>query len=117
MKNPKFKEFDMSKPIELNNATDLNDCFGNEWEPTHTDCTLCHANAICGTLFHERTKAIKPDKPLLDKTEFDDVPWDAFKEKINEVSFEQLVEAVQHYSRCPDRQTVIDYCKNWMKTL
>ncbi len=118
--NPKNKAI----PTEFKTlTTSEDDCFGKEWESTDKNCVRCSEYETCMVIFHsqnfERAEEIKaPNSAFLDELDFQAVPWEDIYEQIllnpGEISYEGLLQAVEKYSKCQDKKTIIYKCKNWI---
>jgi hypothetical protein len=54
---------DITKPITLKDIPiDDNDCFGFEWEPLNSDCSMCSSQTFCAIIFTQNQ--LKKDKEI-----------------------------------------------------
>ena len=68
------------KPLNIEDLSQSEDCFGRAWDPQHRACSVCADVDICGVVFQEKVvipKTKKFDESLpLDLLDFSKVDWD-----------------------------------------
>jgi len=102
------------------------DCFGVEWDPQDTDCSVCHDVEICGILkqkeLHGRKKKIEKEKgPFLDQTSFESVPIEKivqnliqYAEDDDPATYEELEETIGTSARTKDIVAIREYIKTML---
>lgn len=67
------------KPLNIDDLSQSDDCFGKAWDPQHRLCSVCADVDICGVVFQEKVvipKKKKFDMSLpLDLLDFKKVDW------------------------------------------
>lgn len=112
-REPRTKQtnVDLSKPLNLADFVDSDDCIGKLYDPSNNSCAICHDSHICATIYHhttlkEKRAATKGDKVYLDEVDFERVPVDKIYELIagspGYWTTVMLVEAVKKYSGAAD---------------
>lgn len=101
------------KPINIEELSQSDDCFGKAWDPQHRSCSVCADVDICGVVFQDKVVIPKKDKfeeslPL-DMTNFDAVNWDKMSLLVSKylqdgapLTYEELFELVQNTSKNKD---------------
>src|SRR5687768_15964280 len=81
---PSYSNVDLTKPLKMNNfVTAGGDCFGELWDITHKQCSVCSDNAICGIVTGHNARQMAQQmhkiKTYLDVSERDCVDVDTDK--------------------------------------
>jgi len=78
-KRAKKTEVSRLKPLNIDDLSQSDDCFGKAWDPQHRLCSICADVDICGVVFQEKVvipKKKKFDVSLpLDLLDFEKVDW------------------------------------------
>lgn len=124
MRQPKEQmELDLTKPINKDEMKKDDPCFGKLWEPTDSNCALCHAIDICGVLYQEtikkkKTKFEKEKGPTLDMAKFESVDFEriaknieAFTKKGEKITIKDLEVTIAQAAKIKDKKTILEYIK------
>lgn len=118
-------EVDLSKPLNLDDFTlNESDCFGNEWKPDSTECSLCADIEVCGTLYRnlhikKKIQKVKENQGInfLDEVNFKRVPWERLYNEIKsdpgKLTTEQIYNWVKQRSKSDDHESIIQNIKNF----
>lgn len=78
-KRTKKTEISRLKPLNIEDLSQSDDCFGKAWDPQHRMCSVCADVDICGVVYQEKVvipKTKKFDESLpLDLLDFSKVDW------------------------------------------
>jgi hypothetical protein len=78
-KRTKKTEVSRLKPLNIDDLSQSDDCFGKAWDPQHRLCSICADVDICGVVYQEKVvipKKKKFDESLpLDLLDFSKVDW------------------------------------------
>lgn len=116
---------DLSKPVEVQAeeippVTD-DDCFGNEWDLTATECRQCADKEVCGILFkHRMKKRIKEveNETMAGKfldTQTMDFDWEKIVQQHSDKPVKQLLEACMNKGNISDIEAVKEQLKRMIK--
>lgn len=120
MRKPQNKNnsIDFSKPLNLEDVIISSDCFGNLWEPTTNECSMCSDFNVCAFVFKQNKneplkKTAKLTKEIASEYSFDVVRNSQLITKIknNSGKFKrsQLFEAVETMANCKDAILINDF--------
>ena len=123
------KEVDFLKPVAIPEI-DLDDCFGQEYDPRDKDCALCSDLTYCGLVYADRVKKEIKNTEMdsgsyMDQVDFEGVSWTKIQDKAKEyeqlgdpMSHVELVEAIMSIAKTKDDIAVSEFIKRTMpKTL
>jgi hypothetical protein len=83
-------EQDMTKPIQVEVDSE---CFGKEWNPTHSECAMCGMSDLCCIIFRKTTLTKKVQKIEREQQGFMDVEdFDINKDRLFELVTEEPTE-------------------------
>lgn len=105
-------DIDLHKPLPatLDVYTDPEDCFAKEWDPTHSECSVCSECDLCGTMFNKKVvakeKELGEKEQFLDLTDFTLVDWGGILENIEGKNVADVFAQVQKEARTPDEVAV-----------
>lgn len=112
-------------PVNLETLKNLmkeDSCFGKEWDPQTSECSVCASAEICGILTGELLKTKKKEGgPYLDEVTVD-IDWDSITDLIREqeglenpISVADLFERVKQDTKSKDKKLIIAMLKKYIK--
>jgi len=120
----KETEVNLLKPVSKDILPEeQTDCFGKEFEPRSSECSVCADDAICQILWSETVKSkVKNFEaehgPTLDMTDFQGVDMarieklaKKYQEEGEPMTFEELQKIIQEQARTKDVEAIIQFIK------
>jgi hypothetical protein len=122
---PKDKKQSVDLTVPLNPSQFTSDeCFGNAWEPSDKDCSICADIEICGILYQDKIKKKEATIKAKQKSHFIDVGDFAKVPEVKVIkickryfddgeplTLEELMELVIEYAEISDHTAVLNYIK------
>lgn len=109
------KKTDISRliPVNIDDLSQSDDCFGKAWDPQHRYCSVCADVDICGVVFQERVVLPKKDKfdltQPLDLANFEKVDWarigkvvKKYQDEGEPMTYEELMDYIGDYTGMKD---------------
>lgn len=102
--------------------SDADDCFGKEWKPSATECSLCADKVLCAILTQKQTNELVKkrfkDEKFLDDSSFQNLKIhpiiNAMIKAYDEgepYGFNDLIDAIKTLSKSDDDKAIENYCK------
>ena len=116
-------KLDLTKPINKDDIEVTSDCFGKEYLPSASECSVCAVHEVCGIISTEAVKKLnkkvkKKTENFVDEWNFDFVPTDKILDLIVTNPYEYTTEAIHEVivskSKCEDAATTIAWLKNFI---
>lgn len=115
-------EVDFSKPINIEEFKLLDDCFGNLFDMSTSECRMCADCDLCGAVFDKtalkelREKAEKEKGPFADTYDFPAVGNSGLVQQLKSnpgvYTREDLFNVIQKLSKCDMPDMINDYIKS-----
>lgn len=112
--------YDLSKPVTKTIMTGSN-CFGKEWNPTTTECSMCGMSDLCCIIFRKTTLTTKSTKIERQKGTFLDITDFAInKDKLaaivkeGDVKYSEVFEMVNQKTQCKDAKLITMWIEVFM---
>jgi len=101
------------KPLNIEDLSQSDDCFGKAWDPQHPLCSVCADIDICGVVYQETVvipKIKKFDESLpLDLLDFKKVDWakigklvSRYQDEGEPMTYEELMQYVRELANIKD---------------
>lgn len=112
-KRVKKTEVSRLKPLNIDDLSQSDDCFGKAWDPQHRLCSVCADVDICGVVFQEKVvipKKKKFDESLpLDLLDFKKIDWakivklvSQYQDEGEPMTYEELMQYVKDLAHIKD---------------
>lgn len=112
-KRSKKTEISRLKPLNIEDLSQSDDCFGKAWDPQHPLCSVCADIDICGVVYQETVvipKIKKFDESLpLDLLDFSKVDWakigklvSRYQDEGEPMTYEELMQYVRELANIKD---------------
>ena len=104
---------DRMKPVNIEELSQIEGCFGKMWDPQHRSCAVCADVDICGAVFQANVVIPKKQKfeeslPL-DMTDFKNIDWDKLTKLVTKyeldgspLTYDELFDLIQEKAKIKD---------------